>query len=71
MAKRSKLQRLHDRRRANVDKEILLLSRLIERDELLADCFDFLVTVVLDDPTDQVRRNVLLERMRAMHATHL
>lgn len=62
-AKKSKLARMHERRQASVEKEIALLTRIIERDDILADVLAFLMSLKPVDADAGERRDELVRRM--------
>lgn len=61
--KQTKLKRLHERQRASVDKEITLLTRIIERDDVLADTLAFLLELKPHDAKTKARRDELISQM--------
>jgi hypothetical protein len=54
---------MHERRAAHVDKEIALLTRIIERDAILADVLTFLINLNHDNVEIRKYRDDLINRM--------
>jgi hypothetical protein len=54
---------MHERRAAHVDKEIALLTRIIERDAILADVLTFLINLNHDNAEIRKHRDDLINRM--------